>query len=143
LTPQSFVLPAAADRADMLGRILRFAHALSTEKRWRVTIEPYVKKRSNSQNAYLWGVVYPTILQALAHDLAGWSAEDLHEYFLGEHFGWERVHGFGKTKQRPIRRSSKLTTIEFNEYKEFIQRTMAEKGVYIPDPNETEPASNG
>jgi len=121
----------------MLGKILRFAHQLGTDKRWRVTFEPYVKTRSSSQNAYLWGVVYPTILRALGDsDLAGWTADDLHDFFLGEHFGWERVNGFGKTKQRPIRRSSKLSTLEFNEYVAFIQRFMAERGVYVPDPNE-------
>jgi hypothetical protein len=136
VSQQSFVLPATADRTDMLGKILRFAHQLGTNKRWRVTFEPYVKTRSTSQNAYLWGVVYPTILRVLGNDLAGWTADDLHEYFLGEHFGWERVQGFGKTKQRPIRRSSKLTTMEFMDYVAFIQRTMAEKGVYVPDPNE-------
>jgi hypothetical protein len=136
LTPQTFVLPAAADRTDMLGRIVRFAHQLAADKRWRVTIEPAKKTRSTSQNAYLWGVVYPTILTALASDLAGWTNEEVHEFFLGEHFGWERVTGFGKTKQRPIRRSSKLTTLEFMDYVGFIQRFMAERGVYVPDPNE-------
>jgi hypothetical protein len=134
VNPQSFVLPAAADRTDMLGRILRFAHQLSPQKRWRVTIEPFKKTRSSSQNAYLWGVVYPTILGA--GQLEGWTADDLHEFFLGEHFGWERVSGFGKTKQRPIRRSSKLSTLEFQDYVAHIQRFMAERGVYIPDPNE-------
>jgi hypothetical protein len=136
MSQQSFVLPAAADRDDMLGRILRFAHQLAKDKRWRVTIEPYVKRRSNSQNAYLWGVVYPTILQAMPSDLAGWTADEVHEFFLGEHFGWERVTGFGKTKQRPIRRSSKLSTLEFQDYVAFIQQFMAEKGVYVPDPGE-------
>jgi len=134
MTSQSFVLPAAADRTDMLGRIIRFCHQLGAEKRWRITIEPYVKRRSNSQNAYLWGVVYPTILAA--GNLGGWTAEDLHEFFLGEHFGWEQMEGFGRKRMKPIRRSSKLSTIEFNEYVAHIQRFMAEKGVYVPDPNE-------
>ena len=137
MTPaQSFVLPAAADRSDMLGRVLRFAHQLSTEKRWRVTFEPYKKTRSSSQNAYLWGVVYPTIISALGKDLDGWTADDLHDFLLGEHFGWEYSEAFGRKKAKPVRRSSKLSTVEFNEFVEFIQRFFAEKGLYIPDPNE-------
>lgn len=136
MNPQTFVLPASADRTDTLGRILRFAHQLGTNKRWRVTFEPYVKKRSSSQNAYLWGVVYPLILKALEGDLAGWTADELHDFFLGEHFGWEVISGFGRKKQRPIRRSSKLSTLEFQDYVAFIQRFMAERGVYVPDPNE-------
>jgi hypothetical protein len=132
MTPQSFVLPAAADRTDMLGRIVRFAHQLAPDKRWRVTVEPYKKTRSTSQNAYLWGVVYPLIVQ----HLDGWTADDVHEFFLGQHYGWETLEGFGRKKMKPIKRSSRLSTIEFNEHVEFIQRFMAEKGAYIPDPNE-------
>jgi hypothetical protein len=128
-----FVLPAA-DRADMLARIIRFVHKLDASKRWRVSIEPYVKRRSSSQNAYLWGVCYPTILKA--GQLDGWTSEDLHEFFLGSHFGWETFEGFGMKKLKPLRRSSKLTTVEFMDFVAHIQQFMAEKGVYVPDPNE-------
>jgi hypothetical protein len=134
MNPQTFVLPAAADRTDVLGKILRFAHQLGVDKRWRVTIEPFKKTRSSSQNAYLWGAVYPLIIKAA--NLDGWTADDVHEFFLGEHFGWEYHEGFGRKKAKPVRRSSKLSTIEFNEHVEFIQRFMAERGVYVPDPNE-------
>lgn len=139
MSQQSFVLPATADRTDMLGRILRFAHALGTDKRWRVTFEPYVKRRSSSQNAYLWGVVYPTVIKGA--NLEGWDADDVHEFFLGEHFGWEYFEGLGRKKAKPVRRSSKLTTLEFMDYTAFIQKFMAEKGVYIPDPNEESQAA--
>lgn len=128
----SFVLPATADRSTVLDKLARFARQLGSEKRWRVTIEPYSKTRSSSQNAYLWGVVYPLILE----HLPGWTADDVHEFFLGEHFGWETVEGFGRKRMKPLRRSSRLSTVEFSEHVEFIQRFMAEKGVYIPDPNE-------
>lgn len=102
--------------------------------RYRVTIEEAKPKRSDPQNRYLWGVVYPTILAA--GKLDGWSNEDLHTYLLGEHFGWELVKGFGAKRQRPIRRSSKLSKLEFMDYIAFIQQRMAEHGIYVPDPNE-------
>lgn len=132
MTPQSFVLPAAANRDEMIARIVRFFHALGVDKRWQVTIAPYVRRRSHSQNAYLWGVVYPLILQGLE----GWTADDVHEFFLGEHFGWETLEGFGRKKVKPVRRSSKLSTLEFQDFVAFIQQYMAERGVYVPDPNE-------
>lgn len=93
------------------------------------------RRRSHEQNRYLWGCVYVTILQ----HMPGWDAEDLHEYFLGEWSGWEVLEGFGRKRLRPIRRSSKLKTTEFMNFIEFIQRRMAEHGVYIPDPNEDIP----
>lgn len=89
-------------------------------------------RRSSEQNRYLFGVVYATVLK----HLPGWDADDVHDYFLGEHFGWETLEGFGRKRLKPIRRSSRLSTVEFSEYVAFIQRTMAEKGVYIPDPGE-------
>jgi hypothetical protein len=128
----SFVLPATADRTDVLGKLVRFAHALGSSNRWRVTIEPYKKKRSSSQNAYLWGVVYPLIVE----HLPGWTPEDVHDFFLIEHFGSEVIEGFGRKRHKPIKRSSTLSTVEFSEHVEFIQRFMAERGVYIPNPNE-------
>jgi hypothetical protein len=89
-------------------------------------------RRSDEQNRYLWSAVYGTILK----HLPGWSANDVHEYFLGEHFGWETLEGLGRKRLKPIRRSSRLSTTEFSDYVAFIQRTMAEKGVYVPDPGE-------
>jgi hypothetical protein len=89
-------------------------------------------RRSHEQNRYLWGVCYAAILK----HLEGWDAEDVHEYCLGEWSGWETLEGFGRKRLRPIRRSSRLSTTEFADYVGFIQRTMAAKGIDIPEPNE-------
>jgi len=120
----------------MLERITGFLSMLSQDQSWQITVKRYVRKRSTAQNAYLWGVVYPTILKRGGEQLSGWTADDLHEYFLGEHFGWETLSGFGRKRMKPIRRSSKLSTLEFADYLAFIQRRCAELGIYIPDPNE-------
>lgn len=115
-----------------LARVVSVLSALDREKAWTVTIEEAKSTRSQEQNRYLWGVVYVEILK----HMPGWDADDLHEYFLGEHFGWETLEGFGRKRMRPIRRSSKLKTTEFADFVGFIQRRMAEIGVYIPDPHE-------
>ena len=130
---QSFYLPATDQRSQIIQRVYRVLECLPM-KRWHVEITEAKPKRSEPQNRYLWGVVYPTILQA--GKLDGWSANDLHDYLLGEHFGWELVEGFGKKRQRPIRRSAKLNKQEFSDYVAFIQQRMAEHGIYVPDPNE-------
>jgi hypothetical protein len=122
-------------KGGSLSRIVGLLSALVKAMPLKVTIAEYRRTRSLEQNAYLWGCVYPTILQ----HLPGWDAEDLHEYFLGEWSGWEVLEGFGRKRMRPIRRSSKLKTTEFMDFIAFIQRRMAEHGVYIPDPNEDVP----
>ena len=106
----------------------------ATEMPYRATIKKG-GTRSIQQNRYLWGVCYPTILEK--GDLEGWRGEDLHEYFLGEHFGWETIAGFGKKRVKPIHRSHNLSTMEFADYVAFVQERAAGLGIYIPDPEET------
>jgi len=126
---QTFVLQKGVRN---LSRIVAFLSSLSITREWKLEISENRRTRSTEQNAYLWGCVYPTILQ----HMPGWDADDLHEYFLGEHFGWETLEGFGRKRLRPVRRSSKLKTTEFMAYLDFVQRRAAEHGIYIPDPNE-------
>lgn len=127
---QTFILQRSVARN--LTKLVAFLSALPKDSAWKITVGEWKRTRSNEQNAYLWGVVYPTILQ----HLPGWDADDLHEYFLGEHFGWETLEGLGRKRLKPIRRSSRLSTTEFSDHVAFIQRAMAEKGIYVPDPNE-------
>lgn len=90
-------------------------------------------KRSLEQNAYLWGVCYEMILESGLRE-QGWRNTDVHEYFLGEHFGWETLDGLGRKRVRPLNRSSVLTKMEFVDYVAFIQERAAQMGIVIPDP---------
>ena len=128
---ESFIFPRLLSRDGALARLIRAIHALPMDTAWRVEIHRHAGKRSDQQNRYLWGVVYPAIT---AH-LEGWESEDVHEYCLGEHFGWETVTGLGRKRLRPLRRSSKLSKMEFSDYIEFIQRRMADHGIVVPDPD--------
>jgi len=125
MTAQTFILP------NQKAAMLAFIERIPMARKWRVEIALYRKRRSDQQNRYLWGVAYKAL-----KDATGQPADDWHEYFLGEHFGWETVELFGKKKIRPIQRSSKLTTMEFMDFVDFIQSRAAEYGIYIPDPNE-------
>jgi hypothetical protein len=123
---QTIILPKGGENR---ARVCAVIQALSMDKPWRIEVGEYRPRRSDEQNRYLWGVVYATIMPSLP----GWDAEDVHEYFLGEHFGWETLEGFGRKRLRPIRRSSKLNKQEFSDYIAFIQHKCAELGIYIPD----------
>jgi hypothetical protein len=101
----------------------------------QVTVEPFKRPRSHQQNAYLWGVVYPTILEAGGEALRGWTADDLHEYFLGEIHGWEVIEGFGRKRMKPVKRSSRMTKTEFMDYLEQISQRCANMGIVIPEPS--------
>jgi hypothetical protein len=131
-----FTLPKMLPRERAIERVAGFLARLPVEKAWRVSVQEQKRTRTQQQNRYLWGVAYPAILAGGGEALGGWTAEDLHEYFLGEHFGWETLEGFGRKRIKPLRRSAKLSTLEFSDFVAFIQRKAAEFGVYVPDPNE-------
>lgn len=134
---QTFRLPPSASRVGVIERIAKVLHNLPLGQAWELSLAEYRPKRSNQQNRYLFGVVYPTIM----HHLEGWNVEDVHEFMLGSWSGWEIIEGFGAKRRKPIRRSSRLTTVEFQDYVAHIQQFMSERGVYIPDPNEMEVAA--
>lgn len=119
-------------RAGTIERFAKVLSALAADKAWEVTVVEQKRRRSEQQNRFLWGVVYKTICEALE----GWDAEDVHEYFLGEHFGWETLEGFGRKRMKPIRRSARLNKQEFADYIAFIQRKCSELGIFIPDANQ-------
>ena len=107
---------------------LRNAYAAFDGKPVEITIGPITKKRSNPQNSYLWGVVYKLI-----SDETGDDAESVHHamrsMFLAD---------TGRVVVK-VKSTSKLTTVEFQQYVREIQRWAAGfLGLYIPDPNEEE-----
>jgi hypothetical protein len=128
----TFVLPPA-DRAADIERLTRFLYECTPGKPLRVEVSQHRKRRSDEQNRALWGVAYRVLSDETGNDV-----NDLHEYFLGEYFGWEVIDVMGQKRRRPVRRSSKLNTMEFSDFYAFIQRRAAEFGLYIPDPGEFE-----
>jgi len=105
-----------------------------TEMPYKVTVKKG-GSRSIQQNRYLFGICYETILDHGLRD-DGWRIDDIHEYFLGEYFGWETLSGFGKKRLRPIDRSSNMSKMEFVDYVAFVQQKAAEMGIVIPDPED-------
>lgn len=118
-------------------RVLGFLAGLASNKAWLIQISPWRRLRNSQQNRYLWGVCYPAILARLP----GWEPEDVHQYFLGEHYGWQPLEFMGQPtgQQSPLKGSSGMTTAEFADHVAYIQRKAAEAGIYIPDPNEGRP----
>lgn len=128
---QTVVIPKVSQgREGVVERFAKVLCALDPEMAFEVTTKEKKPKRSENQNRFLFGVVYVEI----AKHLEGFDVADIHEWCLGEWSGWEVVEMFGAKRQRPIRRSSKLNKQEFADFISHVQRTMAERGIYIPDP---------
>lgn len=103
-----------------------------------ITIAPYRKTRSNQQNAYLWGVVYPAVLFGLQD--AGWEItheEQVHEYCKQAFAAREVINkDTGEVLSLPSS-TARMQTAEFNVYVDKIKAFAFEYlNVTIPEPNE-------
>lgn len=130
---RTIVLPreTADTRRARIARIAAFLGQLPIEKPWELTVQLFRRSRSSQQNRALWGLAYAMISEATGYEL-----EELHEYYLGSHFGWTVRTIFGQKKRVPNKRSSKLSTVEFAAFFDFIQRHAAQNlGLFIPDPD--------
>lgn len=102
------------------------------------TVAPNRKTRSNQQNAYLWGVVYPAVLLGLKD--AGWEItheEQVHEYCKQAFAAREVINkDTGEVLSLPSSTASMQTT-EFNVYVDKIKAFALEYlNVTILEPNE-------
>ena len=91
-----------------------------------VTVKKKRKKRSNPQNAYMWGCVYKIV-----SDHTGYTPDECHQIF------GEKFLGYEKKGRLFLRSTTKLSTIKFEIYMEEIRRFASIKlHLWIPEPNE-------
>lgn len=129
------IFPKGTQTDDIIKAVATMVAAIDVKKSWCISVEPWKRKRSDAQNRFLWGVAYAMILEQGGETLGGWTRDDLHEYFLGECFGWEMLEGFGRKRMRPLKRSSTLTTEEFKEYLMFLEQRCMDMGMGpFPEP---------
>jgi hypothetical protein len=104
-----------------------------------LVIRRHQRTRSLGQNAWIWGVAYPAIAEALGYEPQ--EIEDLHYALVAKCFG---EHFDARMRQMvPNKRSSRLTTKEFGDYMDWLVRFGAKDcgGIYIELPDEMRVAS--
>ena len=128
------IFPIGTPPDQIAYAVVRMAQHLPTDKPFAVTVEVWKKPRTNQQNAYLWGVAYPAILEGGGEALKGWSRDDIHEYMTGEFGGWQVLEGFGRKRMLPVMRSSTMTKQQFSDYLDWLSAKCADMGIVIPEP---------
>jgi hypothetical protein len=128
------IFPIGTSPEQVATAVLRMLQHLPSNKPLAITVELWKKPRTNQQNAYLWGVAYPAILEGGGEALKGWSRDDIHEYMTGEFGGWQVLEGFGRKRMRPVMRSSAMTKQQFSEYLDWLGAKCADMGIVIPEP---------
>ena len=115
---------------------------IDQDQDWIVTIERKKKQRTSKQNAALYGVKYPVLMEFMG--LRGKDDEkELHEFMCGEYFGWREVEFLGRKMVRPVRTTTTnedgkrdvLTGKAFWDFVEFVDQKAAENGCALPDPD--------
>lgn len=102
----------------------------------QIVVKKWSDTRSNQQNRYLWGVVYKII-----SDETGESSEKIHEIMTVKYLKKTRSIQTKKGEQQVeyVESSTKLNTVEFNEYFENIRGWAFNfLDIVIPLPNEVE-----
>lgn len=141
MTDRKFIIHKAGDstREAVLRNATAALAALDGKEAWAVTIKRYRKPRTSVANAYLWGVVYATMVREL-----GFCAEDWHEEMCIRYFGKVETPKPSGTVTTPWRTTTTdemgerdvLSGAPFWDFIEFVRRQAAEAGVYCPEPNE-------
>lgn len=142
---KTIILPGGKGRKTAIQSVMDAVLKLDAATFWKVDISESKRIRSDSQNAYLWAVPIKMI-----SEVTGYEADEVHEYLCGQHWGWkdkrvpktprnpkgiESVPNRSTTRDEQGKRSV-LTTTQFSDYVDFIQRFAAQKlGLVIPDPD--------
>lgn len=103
---------------------------------YSVEIKKTRKKRSNDQNAWLWGCIYPMLLQGLNE--AGWEftdEEQVHEFFKRQMTADKVINKHtGEIIEFP-KSTASMDTVAFSSYCEKLREYAREYlEIEIPDP---------
>lgn len=92
---------------------VRAMAALDLTKKWRITIEPYRKRRTTDQNNYMWAM-YEEIAKHTGH-----TPDEIHEHCKVMFLIPRQIIVNGRTTE--YRSTTKLNTAEMSEYLERIR----------------------
>ena len=117
----------------MRERVVQHIAALNVEKPWAITIEPYKKRRSLSQNALMWKWLEKVV--AHVHETTGQDKEDIHEFFKRQFLTPKVTEVFGVTVKTWSTKD--LNTAEMSEYLDKIYAWVTtELGLLLPVPQD-------
>ena len=111
------------------------------DKELSITVEVHKNKRSNAQNRYLHGVIVPAVIRWVKETQGETTTIDEAKAFIYKSVLDHRIVFKTILNEEVMllegKHFSKMTTTEFNEAKEKVQKYFSERGLEIPDPVET------
>lgn len=114
-------------------RVISLIGALSLTKPWQVTIEPWKKRRTQSQLALYW--LWLDLVVQHIHEHSGQDKDDVHEALKAKFLPARVVELDGQPYE--IRSTKKLSTAEMADYTDKVYAwATSELGLLLPLPEE-------
>lgn len=108
------------------------------DKELVIKVKERIRKRSEAQNRYYWGILIPTV-RAFLKETEGktYTEDQLHTYHLMKVIGAKpvitEILGL-EVVSFEVKRSSKMSTKEFGEFVDILQAYWAERDLVVSDP---------
>lgn len=108
-----------------------FIASLDASKSWRVTVQPFRKKRSLAQNRLNW--LYCNAVAEAVSDYTGMDAEAIHQFMKAKFAPPKALEMNGQWVD--VRSTTMLNTAEMSKYCDDIYRFCVEEiGLILPTP---------
>lgn len=133
---ETIIMPK--DREGIPRNVLLLLEDLPLDRAYEVTVREHRRKRSDAQNAALFGYGYK-----LLRELTGYELPEIHDVMLRSYFGEVEYEVMGRIFTKPRRTTTRdangersvLTTLEFSDFFAHVQREAAKLGLRIDDPS--------
>ena len=111
-------------------------------KELQASVEEFVEERTTKQRNALFGVAYTALADQMG--LSGSrEKDDLHEFMLGEYFGWREKAVMGAIRRYPVRTTTTnehgdrdvLSVRQQMAFYAWLQKRAANYGYDVPDPD--------
>lgn len=124
---------------ENLSELKFYLDNLKSKDNFAVSIKKHIKKRSDRQNRWYWGVAVPTVQNGIKEQSGLlYDKETIHALILNAvgaiTMETTMIMGMNVIKVNQ-KRTSEMSTVEFNQFKEQVQLHFGEKmGINIPEP---------
>ena len=114
------------------GEVAKAIYGLPESKKpWLVRIRLQNPTRSIDQNGYYWKIVIGLSAKAF-----GYTPKEMHIIWKDMMLAKEEIVGFSENRIEVMPSTTKLSTVEMEDYLSQIRIKSSEMGIYIPLPNE-------
>lgn len=119
-------------------RLLAFLEALPLDVAFEVVVRRAVRKRTDAQNAALFGYAYKELAA-----FTGYTVPEIHDVCLRGFFGEREVEVMGRVITKPRRTTTTdehgkrdvLGKVQFSEYLAYVLNEAGKLGLYLADPS--------